>query len=222
MKGKTTERKLRLFDNGYIPIGEEDLLGSETEIKHLLLREGVSYEFISRGSKVILLMQGQVESVLEGYSPQILQLHEMFFVRIGMQCRITAKKESLLIFLRPGNKENDKDSAAQAYVNGITVNKAEKKQLKYFECHLPVLPGNTHIQSFGVGLLAGIHELAEDNFYTGIKVQEFFFLLGKTYSEEDRQHFFESLDSAKQSFSIFIYQNYKQVSSIKELAAMSR
>lgn len=221
MENKIKEGKHRLFDNEYIPCQEVGLMGEETEIKHLLLREGMSYEFTSRGNKVILLIRGQVNCVLESYSPENLRAHEMFFVRIGMKCRITATKETLLILIRPGNKVTDKDSAAQAYVNGITVNKSEKDLLEASERALPVLPENIHIQSFATGLLSGIRELTEDYFYTTIKMQEFFFLFGKTYTEQDRSRFFESLDSAEQSFAAFIYQNYKRVSSVKELADMT-
>lgn len=220
MKKKRQIGKQEPYSDGDKSVINENLLPN-VEIKDIILEQGTSNEFTSRANKVIFVIRGQVDCMQEGYSTQSIQARNMFFVRIGMQCRITAQKESLLVFLRHGNSVNQKDNAAQAYTSGMMANKVNHDLLLLPSGYLPVLPFNSFIHNFTVGLLSGIHYIAEDEFYANIKVREFFFLVGISYSENDRSRFFESLDSAEQSFAAFIYRNYKHASSVKELAFMT-
>lgn len=199
--------------------GEDLPLG--VEIRELFLDQGACNEFTCRSNKVLLVVQGQVECAQDGYPAHIVEIDNMFFVRVGMQCRITACRESLLVLLRPGAEVNQKDSASQAYTIGIMSNTTTKNLLDLPTGQLPILPFNCYIRNFVAGLLHNKPYAAGDEFYAGVKIREFFFLLGMSYSEKDRARFFESLDSAEQSFAAFIYRNYKQASSVKDLAAMA-
>lgn len=191
------------------------------EVREISIFPGEKLEFTSRANKVIFILRGQVECNIEGYPLDVLQDRSLFFVRIGIQCLIKAKKNSKLILMRSGSTPEQKDSIAQAYMSGAMANTVEKDLLEQNEKHLPVLPFNTYIRHFTVGLLSGMPYASQDEIYMNIKIREFFFLVGISYSEKDRIRFFESLNTAEQSFAAFIYRNYKQASSVKELADMA-
>ncbi len=220
MEEKTQIGKRECYSMGYTPAISSAILPG-VEIRDMVLKEGTSNEFISRTNKVIFVISGHVDCIQEGYSKESVQAYNMVFVRIGIQCRIMAQQESLLVFLRSGDSVSPKDSIAQAYTSGMMANKVSEDVLLLPTGHLPVLPFNTYIYNFTIGLLAGMRYMPDDEFYAGIKIREFFFLVGISYSENDRHRFFESLDTVEQSFAAFIYSHYKQVSSVKELASMS-
>lgn len=220
MEEKTQIRERECYSMGYNSTIKDNLLPG-VEIRDLILKQGTSNEFTSRANKVIFVLRGHVDYIQEGYSKESVQAYNMVFVRIGMQCRIMAQQESLLLFLRSGDSISQKDSITQAYTSGTMANKVSEDVLLLPTGHLPILPFNSYIHNFTVGLLSGIRYMSDDEFYADIKIREFFFLIGISYSENDRRRFFESLDTTEQSFAALIYSNYKQASSVKELASMT-
>lgn len=193
----------------------------EGEVKEVVIFSGEELRFTSRANKVIFIVRGQVQCDVEGYPSYILQNRSLFFMCLGIQCLIKAQKDSKLILMWPGSAAAKRDSVAQAYICGVMANTIQKDLLKQADNQLPVLPFNTYIHHFTVGLLSWMSYGAQNEFYTSVKIREFFFLVGISYSEKDRIRFFESLNTAEQSFAAFIYRNYKQASSVKELADMA-
>lgn len=191
------------------------------QLKKLCLNKEGCNLFTSQANKVLLVVRGQVECSLDGYPVKTVSARSMFFVRTGMLCQITAVKESLLVIFRTGSDFVHRDSAVQAYISGTVANSTTKDLLELPTDQLPVLPFNSHISNFAAGMLPELPYMVTDEFYAGIKMREFFFLVGFSYSHRDRIRFFESLDSTEQSFAAFIYRNYKQAKSVSELAKMA-
>lgn len=193
----------------------------EGEIREIIISTGEEFGFTSRSNKVVFITCGKVECCMEGYPCDLIYGHSFFFVRVGIQCCIKAQKDSRIILMRPGNTTIQQDSTTQAYISGVMANKVSNDTLMQQKKHLPALSFNTYIRHFALGLLSGLSYSVKDEFYTSIKIKEFFFLVGISYSENDRIRFFESLNTAEQSFAAFIYYNYKRASSVRELADMA-
>lgn len=222
MEENTPIQKQFPVGSQYGIISREGSSSVGVEIRTLDLRQGEYSELTCHSNKVLLVVRGLIECAQDGYLLESVPGRSLIFIRMGIQCRITACRESLLVVLRYGNKMYQKDSSAQAYTNGVMANTAtEDHLLDLPDGQMPVLPFNVYMRNFVAGLLPGILYAADAEFYAGIKICEFFFLVGMSYSERDRARFFESLDTAEQSFATFIYCNYKRAASVRELATMA-
>lgn len=177
--------------------------------------------FTSRASKILFITGGQIELKMGGYLLDTVGARNMVFARLGMQCRIRAIKDSRLIFIRLPAGSPLQESLSQAYISGFMDNVAPRDVADKSLKSLPVLPLNTCMRIFVIGLLSCMPYLSQDESFAAIKIREFFYLVAMSYSEKDRQRFFESLDPQQQDFAAFIYRNYKRACSVRELAAMS-
>ena len=194
---------------------------TEGGVKEITITTGEKLDLTSNTNEIIFVIRGQIECEMEGYPSHTIDIENMFFIRVGIECMIKAKVDSKLILIRSGSNAPQKDSFAQAYMNGVVANDVQVDLVKQPEKHIPILPFNAYIHHFTLGLLSGISYCIQNEFYTRMKIREFFFLIGISYSERDRFRFFEMLNTAEQSFAAFIYLNYKQVASVKELAALA-
>ena len=214
-----------LLEREGVKYGEKTLIHtanfSEEEAKEITILTGEVENLTSHANGVIFVISGQIECSMEGYPACVIPDRNLLFVRVGMKCLVKAKEDSKIILIRSGSTAPQKDSFAQAYISGVAANDVQIDLLIQPLKQLPILPFNTDIRHFALGLLSAMSYCRQNEFYTRMKIREFFFLMGISYSEKDRFRFFEALNTAEQSFAAFIYLNYKQVSSVKELADMA-
>ncbi len=169
-------------------------------------------EFIAKEHKIMLVTSGSLTCLLSGYTDENLEAGQMIFISIGSRCLICTTEGVSVICLKPGlilNLYNYSNYSQFSSPNKLSSNK-------------PVTLSFTPIISFYAESLRWFLNMnVKDPLYVCIKIRELFYLISICYTLEERSLFFQSLASRDNSFSDFIYQNYREVKSISELASLS-
>lgn len=96
----------------------------------------------------------------------------------------------------------------------------EKKETTTEKFHM--LDINEKIRRYIEDFVETVNDGTKCHYYSEIKIKEFFFLLRNYYPKEELNDFFSPLQGNDAQFMDLMYQNYRQVKSVAELAGLSR
>lgn len=176
------------------------------------LKENQKFEFIAVEHKILLVINGSMICSLSGYTDEGLAAGQMIFISMGTRCLMSSAQGVSVICLKPGltlNLHNYSDYNKTAPDNELYGNKP--MTLKF----TPIILAYVESLKWFIDLNF------KDPLYIGIKARELFYLMTICYTQKERILFFQSLASRDKDFSDFIYQNYRNVESINELASLS-
>ncbi|WP_308600810.1 AraC family transcriptional regulator [uncultured Dysgonomonas sp.] len=169
-------------------------------------------EFIAKEHKIVLVTSGRLTCLLSGYTDENIEAGQMIFISIGSRCLISTTEGASAICLKPGLILNLYNYS----------NYSQFSPPKELSSNKPVILSFTPIISvYAESLKWFLNMNFRDALYICIKIRELFYLMSICYTLQERSLFFQSLASRDNSFSDFIYQNYREVKSISELASLS-
>jgi AraC-like DNA-binding protein len=173
------------------------------------LKENQDFEFIARENKILLVINGSLKCSLPGYTDESLSSGQMIFISIGTRCLINTIEGVSVICLKPG-------------LILSRCNHSDLYQPELPEDKLTVLKFTPIISAYIDSLRWFLNMNSQDHtLYICIKTRELFYLMSICYTHGERSLFFRNLASRDRDFSDFIYQNYRKVKSINELASLS-
>jgi len=173
------------------------------------LKEDQDFEFIARENKILLVINGSLKCSLPGYTDEHLCSGQMIFISIGTRCLINTTEGASVICLKPG--------LILRHCNLSVLNQPELPKNK-----LTILKFTPIISAYVESLKWFLNMNFKDHtLYICIKTRELFYLMSICYTHGERSLFFRNLASRDKDFSDFIYQNYRKVKSVNELASLS-
>ncbi|MFC4673800.1 helix-turn-helix domain-containing protein [Dysgonomonas termitidis] len=178
-----------------------------------ILGQNQYHEFIAGEHNILFVTSGSLICSLQGYIDEDIGSGRMVFISMGSRCCISTTEGVSLICLKPGDILN--------LYNYPFYSQRQKSNNKKSENKLSVLQFTPLITAYVDYLKWFLQSGFNDPLYFGIKTRELFQLMSISYSLAERTFFFQALISSDKKFSDLIYKNYRQASSIRELATMS-
>lgn len=178
-----------------------------------VLGQNQYHEFIAEEHNILLVISGSFICSLQGYIDEEIGSGRMVFVSMGSRCCISTTEGTSFICLKPGGILN--------LYNYPFYSQLQESDSKKSENRLSALQFTPLITAYADYLKWFLQLGFNDPLYIGIKTRELFQLMSISYSLAERTLFFQALVSRDKKFSDYIYKNYRQISSIRELAAMS-
>jgi len=156
------------------------------------------------GAEIIALLNGKVETFQEEINEgQAVKEGELCFLPPGITSHIRATEDSHLLIFRPAEKI--------VQLGEIAGGEEEVSSWK-------ALPMKGQLHTYMEYLSGCLEEGFSENHFYSIKTEELFMLLKKYYTQSELSHFFHSYPTVTNRFANFVYANYTEVKTVKELA----
>ncbi|MDD3061777.1 MAG: helix-turn-helix transcriptional regulator [Massilibacteroides sp.] len=175
-----------------------------------------SIELVSKNHLFVFLTKGSVRINIESYEPTEVRAPSFFLIPKGMYYeRITLDPSEIGVL--PFNRQIDltytpKDNSTKK--EKITVGSNTLKTICILKIEFVLLKFIDLIKE-----VCSYESLGED--YFQLKTKELMYLMEKVYTLQERQNFFCPIFNNEYTFSDFVYNNYKKVRTVKELADLS-
>lgn len=176
------------------------------------LKENENLEFIANKHKILLVISGNFSCSLQGYIDEDIGKSQMIFISMGTRCYIQANNDVLILCLKLGLTVD--------LSNLFFYNNKQEAVLSKMRKEQPILGFTPVVEAYAESLKIFLELGFNDSIHIYLKMRELFHLMSVSYSLDQRSLFFHALASKDKAFSEFIYKNYRQVESIRELAAL--
>lgn len=162
--------------------------------------------------KVMFVTKGEVTVSYEGFPEKLLRKGEMLLLPQGSNCVFMAKSDTEFSLFLIGNLIQLCDT--------YSIEKLFSEDTAYI--YVPkVLEMNPRVVTFLSALTDFNNDGLKCNFFFDIKRQEFQYILRLYYSRSDLMGFLLPLLKKNIEFSSFVFNNYKNVRSVKQFAQIS-
>lgn len=196
------------FSENYVNEADE----TTATLEKWALTQNQSLEFIANEHNILLVISGNFNCSLQGYIDEDIGKSQMIFISMGTRCYIKANNEVLILCLKPGLILNLSNHFFYNNNQEAVISKMRKGQ--------PILEFTPLVEAYAESLKIFLELEFNDSIHIYLKTRELFYLMSVSYSLDQRSLFFQALASKDKAFSDFIYKNYRQVESIRELAAL--
>ncbi|MFV0538254.1 MAG: helix-turn-helix domain-containing protein [Dysgonomonas sp.] len=177
-----------------------------------VLNENQNLEFIANEHNILLVISGNFSCSFQEYIDEDIGKSQMIFISMGTRCYIKTNDEALILCLKPGLILN--------ISNLFLYNNKHEEVISKMRKGRPFLNFTPLVEAYTESLMIFLELGFNDPIHMYLKTRELFHLMSVSYSLDQRSSFFHALASKDKAFSDFIYKNYRQVESIRELAAL--
>lgn len=152
------------------------------------------------------------------YPVEEISAGHLFALWPGVRCRLAIVSDSTFIYFCPANDPGQESLLFEAYREGERLNPGAKSRLATYEGHLPVLSFSPLLADYMEGFEMAFRQRCTCGLIIRIKLEEFFFWMGYSYSLEDRRRFLGNLTGPDDSFAHLVYENYLNAGTVAQLA----
>ena len=190
---------------------------NENRFISVFFESNETIEIVAKNNLIVFLTKGTMRIHIEKGDPVIINAPSMFLIPKGRYYERVALSSSDVFVLPVNNHLDISFVPSGELVSGDNSLLADLPATK----DVFVLTIETILLKFLNLLKDSISAGFDTPDFFNIKIRELMFLMEKTYSREDRLVFFSPVLNAEYAFSDFIYNNYKKVKTVKELADLS-
>lgn len=181
-------------------------------IENIELSQNEDWEVLSAHNKILFLLSGKLSFSFNEYKNKIIPEKKVMTMPSNTNIKIKAFEDSHFVIFRLQTKVQLCDTYSLDKL--LLDNNNKSPNINFLD-----------IDERLFGYLSLLNTYVSDGlkciYFFQIKVQELFFLLRAYYPKNELIGFFKPLMDNNTTFSDFVFENYKKVKSVKELAEMA-
>jgi len=186
--------------------------GNGPAIENIKLSKGESWEILSAYNKILFLLDGKLRFTFNEYKNRLITEKKTMTLPSNARIKIEALEDCHFMVFRLTTKVQLCDTYSLEKL--INDNEDKATDINYLD-----------IDERLIGYLTLLNTYVSDGlkciYFFQIKLQELFFLLRAYYPKNELLGFFKPLMDSNTAFSDFVFENYKKIRSVKELADMA-